>query len=311
MPSTQPIIQVEHLYKTYGSTRAVDDVSFEVRTGEIFVLIGPNGAGKTTTVEILGGLHRADSGSVRVLGLDPIAQGAQLRQRVGIQLQQAALPDKIKVWEAIDLYASFYPHPIDWRPLLEAWGLAEKRNASFISLSGGQRQRLFIALALVNDPELVFLDELTTGLDPQARHATWDLIRDIRRQGKAVVLVTHFMDEAEKLADRVGVIDHGKLVALDTPRSLIQGLNAEARVTFSSSNGFNLDDLRSIPGVTRVARDGDQVTVFGQNLPGKPSLLLEVAEALNQQGYTPTDLANQQPNLEDVFLTLTGHKMRE
>ncbi len=311
MASKPTVIQVENLVKTYGTTRAVDGISFEVHAGEIFGMIGPNGAGKTTTVEIMSGLRTPDRGNVRVLGLDPQKQGDALRQRTGVQLQQASLPDAIKVWEALDLFASFYNNTRDWRPLLETWGLVEKRRAAFSTLSGGQRQRLFIALALVNDPELVFLDELTTGLDPQARLATWDLIRGIRAQGKTVVLVTHFMDEAEKLCDRVAIVDHGKIAALDTPRGLIQGLGVEARVCFTSLNGFEPASLLAVPGVSRAIREGDQVTVFGKNTPGAPSLLLEVAAALNAQGQSTDDLHSEQASLEDVFLALTGHKIRD
>jgi ABC-2 type transport system ATP-binding protein len=311
MDTNQPIIHVELLCKTYGATRAVDQVSFDVQPGEIFGVIGPNGAGKTSMVEILAGMRKPSSGSVRVLGLDPQRQVEELRQRTGIQLQQAALPDQMRVWEALDLFSSFYRHSRNWRPLLERWGLVEKRNAAFASLSGGQKQRLFIALALVHDPELVFLDELTTGLDPQARRTTWDLVREIRAQGKTVVLVTHFMDEAEKLCDRVAIVDQGRLMALNTPRQLIEKLSAETRVQFTTSNGFNPAELRGIPGVTRAVREGDQVTVFGQSLPGQHSLLLQVAMALGNLGLAPADLHTEQATLEDVFIALTGKKIRD
>lgn len=311
MDTQLTVIQVEHLSKTYGSTRAVEDVSFEIQRGEIFGIIGPNGAGKTTTVEILAGLRRPSSGSVRVLGLDPQRQVDALRQRTGVQLQSAALPDQIHVWEALDLFASFYRHAIPYQPLLETWGLAEKRNATFASLSGGQKQRLFIALALVNDPELVFLDELTTGLDPQARRSTWDLVRTIRAQGKTVVLVTHFMDEAEKLCDRVAIVDQGRLIALDTPHQLIENLHAESRVKFTTLNGFNPATLTNIPGVTRAIREGDQVHVFGASLPGKPSLLLQVASTLGELGLSPADLRTEQATLEDAFIALTGKHLRD
>jgi ABC-2 type transport system ATP-binding protein len=309
MNSEQPVIHVEHLLKTYGSITAVDDVSFDVQPGEIFGIIGPNGAGKTTIVEILAGMREPGSGQVRVLDLDPQRQAGELRQRSGIQLQSAALPDKIRVWEALDLFASFYHRAPDYRPLLKIWGLSEKRNATFDSLSGGQQQRLFIALALVNDPELVFLDELTSGLDPQARRSTWDLVREIRARGKTVVLVTHFMDEAEKLCDRIAIIDQGKLVALNTPQNLIDSIHSETRVQFTVSNGYDPANLGNIPGVTRAVRDGDWVTIFGANLPGKPSLLLQVASALGEAGIAPADLRTEQTTLEDVFITLTGKQM--
>jgi ABC-2 type transport system ATP-binding protein len=228
-----PIIQVEGLRKVYGATVAVDNISFVVQEGEIFGMVGPNGAGKTTTIECLEGLRKPDAGTVRVLGVDPQREGQSLCLRVGMQLQQSNLPDRMKVWEALDLYASFYPRAADWKELLAQLGLEEKRNTPFSKLSGGQKQRLFIALALLPNPQLVFLDELTTGLDPQARHAIWDLVRDVRARGKTVLLSTHFMEEAERLCDRVAILDHGKIVALDTPAALIHGLEAEERVIFN------------------------------------------------------------------------------
>ena len=300
------VIHVEHLHKTYGTFTAVEDISFEVHAGEIFGIIGPNGAGKTTTTEMIEGLRRPDRGSVRVLGLDPQTQGNELRQRIGVQLQQAVLPAKIKVWEALDLFASFYRRAIDWRLLLDQWHLSEKRNATFDSLSGGQKQRLFIALALVNDPEIVFLDELTTGLDPQARRETWEHVRAIRERGKSIVLVTHFMDEAERLCDRIGIIDQGRFVALDTPLNLIQGLSAENRVRFSLNHGFDPALLRSVSGVSRVAREGEEIVVYGSG-----PLMAHVAAALAEYNLAPADLRAEQPNLEDVFLALTGHTIRD
>ncbi len=304
--SNTSVITVEHLHKTYGDVTAVEDVSFEVHAGEIFGLIGPNGAGKTTTTEMIEGLRQPDRGTVRVLDLDPQTQGNELRQRTGIQLQQAVLPEKIKVWEALDPFASFYRHALDWHSLLEHWHLSEKRNASFGSLSGGQKQRLFIALALVNDPEVVFLDELTTGLDPQARRETWEHIRTIRERGKSVVLVTHFMDEAERLCDRIGIIDHGQIVALDTPLNLIRSLSVENRVRFSLNHGFDPSLLKSITGVSRVAREGDEIVVYGSG-----PLMAHVAATLAEHDLAPTDLRAEQPNLEDVFLALTGHAIRD
>ena len=226
MSTAREVVSVRDLRKSYGATRAVDGVSFDVRGGEVFGIVGPNGAGKTTTVECLIGLRGPDSGSVRVLGLDPRVNARELRLRSGVQLQGAALPEGIRVWEALALFASLYPRPADWRELLRDWGLEEKRNARFSSLSGGQRQRLFVALALVNRPEIVFLDELTSGLDPQARRASWDMVDGLRARGTTVVLVTHAMEEAEALCDRVAIIDHGQVVALDTPRRLIDSLAA-------------------------------------------------------------------------------------
>jgi len=298
------VIEVERLKKSYGSTVAVDDVSFNVIEGEIFGLLGPNGAGKTTTVECLQGLRRADEGRLRVLGLDPQSQAGQLRALMGSQLQESALPDRIKVWEALDLFASFTSSPADWTNLLQQWGLAEKRNASFASLSGGQRQRLFIALALVNNPKVVFLDEMTAGLDPAARRSAWDLIRAIRDGGATVVLVTHFMDEAENLCDRLAIVDHGKIAALDTPRGLVTRYAGEVRVTFSTDQA-DLSWLREVPNVREVKRHEAVVDVTGVG----PVAVL-VAAALVQHGIEPPDLRTEQATLEDVFLKLTGPGMR-
>jgi ABC-2 type transport system ATP-binding protein len=217
------IIEVTKLHKRYGNQVAVHDVSFTVERGEIFGIVGPNGAGKTTTVESIEGLRFTDGGTVRVLGLDPQSphDRAEVRRRVGIQLQESQLPDRLKVWEALDLYGSFYPEPADWQRLMTDMGLADRRNTVYSKLSGGQKQRLSIALALVGDPEIAILDELTTGLDPQARRDTWEVIRQIRDRGVTVVLVTHYMDEAERLCDRLAVIDAGHIVALDTPAALV------------------------------------------------------------------------------------------
>lgn len=300
----QAVITVENLRKTYGSLVAVEDISFEVLEGEIFGIIGPNGAGKTTTVECLQGLRTPDGGAMRVLGLDPRTQAQQLRHVIGSQLQQSALPDRIKVSEALDLFASFAPRALPRDTLLEQWGLADRANAAFGNLSGGQKQRLFIALAFVNDPRLVFLDELTQGLDPQARRVTWDLIRDIREHGKTVVLVTHFMDEAETLCDRVAIIDHGRLVALDTPHGLIDSIDGTTRVQFTTESE-ELPELASVPGVDNIQRHGSRVTVEGTG----PVLAL-VAARLVQHGIVPTDLRAERPTLEDAFIALTGRSLR-
>jgi len=294
------VIEVEGLRKTYGSVAAVDGVSFEVAEGEIFGLLGPNGAGKTTTVECLQALRRADSGRMRVLELDPQSEAHELRRRIGSQLQDSALPDRIRVWEALDLFASFVPGGSDPETLIEQWGLADKRKAAFSSLSGGQRQRLFVALALVSNPEVVFLDEMTAGLDPAARRVAWDLIRAIRDRGATVVLVTHFMDEAEQLSDRLAVMDRGRIVALDTPQGLIAEHAEGIRVIFSTDHA-DLSWLEAVSHVGRVTRRGPRVEVEGSG----PVLAL-VAAALVDHGITPSDLRVEQPTLEDVFLSLTG-----
>jgi ABC-2 type transport system ATP-binding protein len=217
-----PVIAVSHLRKSYGSTVAVDEVSFDVQEGEIFGLIGPNGAGKTTTMECVEGHRKPDRGVIEVLGLDPRRDASELRQRIGVQHQEAQLQKRIKVWEAIDLWSTLYSGTVDAEALLAALGLAAKRNAWFMTLSGGQKQRLFVALAMIHDPEVIFLDELTTGLDPQARHAIWGLVRGIRERGKTVVLSTHLMEEAERLCDRVAIIEHGRVIELGTPAALVE-----------------------------------------------------------------------------------------
>ena len=306
MNEPSAVIQVENLTKTYGSTTAVSGLSFCVQRGEIFGIVGPNGAGKTTTMECLAGLRRATSGQLSVLGLDPARQERELRKRVGVQLQQAALPEDLKVWEALDLFATIYHRPDGWQKLMKTWGLEEKRNARFGTLSGGQKQRLFIALSLVNDPELVFLDEITTGLDPQARRSTWDLIEKLREHGKTVVLVTHFMDEAERLCDRVAIIDHGSLVALNTPRALIENLHAETRIIFSADKQETYLWLNNVPEVSAVERQNGSVVVTGSG-----PVLARVASALAEHGIVPGDLRSQQATLEDVFLALTGSAIRD
>jgi ABC-2 type transport system ATP-binding protein len=304
------IVQVDGLRKTYGNTVAVDGVSFEVREGEIFGMVGPNGAGKTTTIECLEGLRKPSEGTLRVLGVDPALENRVIRERVGMQLQQSNLPDRMKVWEALDMYASFYPKAVDWKTLLAQLGLEEKRNTPFSKLSGGQKQRLFIALALLPDPQLIFLDELTTGLDPQARHAIWDLIRDVRERGMTVILTTHFMEEAERLCDRIAILDHGRIVALDTPSALIRGLEAEERVVFSVDGTLPSGFEKALSSAARLEVQKERVIVHGRN-GRNASLVSEVVSLLSAQGIQFRDLRTEQPNLEDVFLNLTGHEMRE
>jgi ABC-2 type transport system ATP-binding protein len=301
------IIQVENLRKVYGSVVAIDDISFEVAQGEIFGMVGPNGAGKTTTIECIEGLRSLTKGLIRVLGLDPRKEKYALLPRIGIQLQQAALQDRIKVWEALDLYTSLYRRTADWRKLLEQMGLAEKRKAPFAKLSGGQKQRLFIALALLNDPEVVFLDELTTGLDPQARRTMWDMVREIRDRGKTIFLITHFMEEAERLCDRVVIVDHGRIIALDTPEKLIDNLGAENRVVFTTDGKPNLERLKVLPGVSHVDVIGGRVIVAGSG----ETLLSGVVNVLSSNGFRYHDVHTEQPTLDDVFLKLTGRAIRD
>jgi ABC-2 type transport system ATP-binding protein len=303
-----PVIQVSAVRKTYGRTIAVEEASFEVNKGEIFGLIGPNGAGKTTTMECIEGLRKPDSGSIAVLGLDPFRQVYKLQDRIGVQLQQAQLQKRIKVWEAIDLWASLYnKKPSDAERLLEQLGLADKRNTWFMNLSGGQKQRLFIALALINDPEVVFLDELTTGLDPQARRAIWDLIRDIRDRGKTVFLTTHLMEEAERLCDRVAIMEHGRIIDIDTPAALVARHCPERTVVLSTAAAIDAEPFRSIPNVESVTCNGNEFTICGRG----DDLVSAVIHCLSEHRIRVTDFRAILPNLEDVFLKLTGRSIRE
>jgi len=305
---TSPVVvQVEGIRKTYGRAVAVDGVSFEVRQGEIFGLIGPNGAGKTTTMECVEGLRRPDRGSISVLGLDPVRHAYKLQNRIGVQLQEAQLQKRIKVHEVVSLWASLYEQPIDGARLLEQLGLGEKRQSWFMTLSGGQKQRLFIALALINDPELVFLDELTTGLDPQARRAIWELVRGIRSRGKTVFLTTHLMEEAERLCDRVAILDHGCIVDIGTPAELIRRHCPEQSAMIVTDSPGAEDQFRSIPDVDSVSRDNLTFTIRGR---GK-TLVTDVIRCLAEHDIRVIDFRTERPTLEDVFLKLTGHSIRE
>jgi len=304
----RPVIQVSGVRKTYGSTVAVDEVSFEVNDGEIFGLIGPNGAGKTTTMECIEGLRTPDRGTISVLGLDPFRHVYKLQDRIGVQLQQAQLQKRIKVWEAVDLWASLYrKKAIDAAHLLEQLGLTDKRNTWFMNLSGGQKQRLFIALALINDPEVVFLDELTTGLDPQSRRAIWDLVRGIRERGKTVFLTTHLMEEAERLCDRVAIIEHGRIIDIDSPQKLIDRHCPERTVVLVTSDPSAGERFRAIPVVESVICTGMRFTIRGRG----DDLVAEVIHCLSENRIRVTEFRTILPNLEDVFLQLTGHSIRE
>jgi len=304
----RPIIQVSAVRKTYGSTVAVDEVSFEVNDGEIFGLIGPNGAGKTTTMECIEGLRRPDRGAISVLGLDPFRDVYELQERIGVQLQQAQLQKRIKVWEAVDLWASLYrKKAIDGERLLEQLGLIEKRNAWFMTLSGGQKQRLFIALALINNPEVVFLDELTTGLDPQSRRAIWDLVRGIRERGKTVFLATHLMEEAERLCDRVAIIEHGRIIDIDRPANLVNRHCPERTIVLSTDDRTAEERFRAVPRVDEVIRSDSQYTIRGRG----DDLVTAVIHCLSENQTRVTDFRTILPNLEDVFIKLTGHSIRD
>jgi ABC-2 type transport system ATP-binding protein len=303
-----PVIRVSGCRKTYGSLVAVDDVSFDVLDGEIFGLIGPNGAGKTTTMECIEGLRRPDRGSISVLGLDPVRDVYALQERIGVQLQQAQLQKRIKVWEAVDLWASLYRRSrSDGDRLLDQLGLADKRDAWFMTLSGGQKQRLFIALALINDPDVVFLDELTTGLDPQSRRTIWELVRGIRSRGKTVFLTTHLMEEAERLCDRVAIIDHGRIIDVDSPGRLIARHCPQRTVELWCDDRQAEARFGQIACADRVTSDGGRVTIQGRG----DNFVSDVIHCLSEHRIRVTDFRTILPTLEDVFLIVTGHSIRD
>jgi ABC-2 type transport system ATP-binding protein len=303
-----PVIRVSGCRKTYGSTVAVDEVSFDVYDGEIFGLIGPNGAGKTTTMECVEGLRKPDRGTISVLGLDPVRDVYRLQERIGVQLQQAQLQKRIKVWEAVHLWASLYRRPpADGDRLLDQLGLSDKRNAWFMTLSGGQKQRLFIALALVNDPDVVFLDELTTGLDPQSRRTIWDLVRGIRARGKTVFLTTHLMEEAERLCDRVAIIDHGRIVDIDTPARLVAKHCPERTIEVATAGPDAEAHFRRIASVDAIERHDQRYVIRGRG----EDFVADVIECLSEHRIRATDFRTLLPTLEDVFLTVTGHSIRD
>jgi ABC-2 type transport system ATP-binding protein len=298
------IIEVSNLHKRYGDKVAVDDVSFAVERGEIFGILGPNGAGKTTTVECLSGLRTPDRGTASVLGLHPRKDRDQLRERLGVQLQESELPDQLRVREALDLFSSFYAAPASVDGLIDDLGLAEKRNTPFKKLSGGQKQRLSVALALVGNPEIAVLDELTTGLDPQARRDTWSLIEQVRDRGVTIVLVTHFMEEAERLCDRLAVIDAGRVVALDTPAGLVARVTDEQRIRFRPSSPLDDELLSSLPEVTKVRRTGPVIEVTGSG-----NVLHAVTSVLARQQIVAHELRVDQASLDDAFVELTGRPL--
>jgi ABC-2 type transport system ATP-binding protein len=298
------VIEVKNLRKVYRDHVAIEDVSFSVEQGEIFGILGPNGAGKTTTVEIIEGLRVPDGGSVSVLGLDPHKDAEALRTRVGIQLQESELPDRLRVIEALEMYASFYPNAVSPEKLLTDWNLQDKRKSFFKDLSGGQKQRLFIALALVGSPEFVVLDELTTGLDPQARRDTWKHIEDVRASGVTVLLVTHFMEEAERLCDRLAVFDGGRIVAIDTPAGLVARVDSEQRLRFRLPLDFDETRLTSLPDVVDVTRQGEQIVVTGND-----NVLNSVTSLLAREQVIARELRVEQASLDDAFVALTGRKL--
>jgi ABC-2 type transport system ATP-binding protein len=303
-----PVIQVSGLRKTYGRIVAIDDVSFEVTDGEIFGLLGPNGAGKTTTMECVEGVRAPDRGTVSVLGFNPRRDAYKLQRRIGVQLQQAQLQKRIKVWEAVDLWATLYRKKrADGYRLLDQLGLGDKRYARFMTLSGGQRQRLFVVLALINDPDVVFLDELTTGLDPQARRACWDLVRGIRARGKTVFLTTHLMEEAERLCDRVAIIEHGRVIEIDSPERLVARHTPERTVVLVTEDARAAETFRRLSRVEEVTVSGSRYTIRGAG----EDLVTNVIRCVSEHGITVTDFRTILPTLEDVYLKLTGHSIRD
>jgi ABC-2 type transport system ATP-binding protein len=301
-----PVIEVQNLRKAYRDHVAVHDVSLSIDKGEIFGICGRNGAGKTTTVECIGGLRSADSGAISVLGLDPVGDRAEVRRAVGIQLQASELPEKLRVSEAVELFAAFYPDPADPDELIERWGLGEKRKTAFGKLSGGQKQRLSIVLALVGNPRVAILDELTTGLDPQARRDTWASIEQIRDAGVTVVLVTHFMEEAERLCDRIAIVDAGRVIATDTPDGLVRSLPDGQRLRFRPSADFPDELLTDLPEVHALQRTRGAVEVSGHG-----DLLQAVTSALADRQVLAVDLRLDQPTLDDAFVALTGRSAAE
>jgi ABC-2 type transport system ATP-binding protein len=305
-PAKDAAIEVSHLRKTYGPVVAVDDVSFSVAEGEIFGILGPNGAGKTTTVECVIGLRTPDAGLIRVMGLEPHRDREDLHAIVGAQLQASALPARLTVGEILDLFHSFYRHPADLEEITGSLGLAEKKNSDYQSLSGGLKQRLSIALALIGNPRVAVLDEMTTGLDPQARRDTWQLIEQVRDRGVTIILVTHYMDEAERLCDRVALVDRGRIVAIDTPEGLADRAGVAKRVCFVPSAPFDDRLLTGVPGVRSVEHDGEHVVVTGSG-----ELANTVILTLAAAGVTATDLRLDSANLEDAFVQMTGRHLHE
>ncbi len=306
-------IACEHVTKRYADVTAVDDVSLNVEAGEIFGLIGPNGAGKTTLIEMMESLRRPDSGRITVHGLDPTREPGPLREEIGLQLQATSVQPNMKVKEAVLLFARLYRHPIaEPLALLEVLSLRDKADSQFRKLSGGQKQRVAIALALVNDPKVVFFDEISTGLDPQARRGMWDLVRDIRGRGKTVFLTTHYMEEAEALCDRVAIIDHGRIIALDAPANLVKSLKADVKIRFSVSGGDRRPaepaDFASLLAVTRTERSGGEFVLYTADDAATLQALIRLA---GDRDFRVNDIRTESPNLDDVFLTLTGKGIRE
>jgi ABC-2 type transport system ATP-binding protein len=304
------VVSCEHVVKSYGDIVAVNDVSFSIEEGEVFGLVGPNGAGKTTLIEMIESLREPDSGAIRVLGLNPADQADELKEKIGVQLQTTSIQPNIKVREAVKLFASLYRQPLGHpEELLKTLSLEDKADSRFRKLSGGQKQRVAIALALVNDPAVLFFDEITTGLDPQARRNMWGLVKDIKSQGKTIFLTTHYMEEAEELCDRVGIIDHGKIIALDTPKGLVSNLDAESKVLFKVEGREVADtEFAGLPAVSRVEKIEDGFVLYTKD---ENATLQELVRFADRQGFKLGNIRTEIPNLDDVFLAMTGRELRE
>jgi ABC-2 type transport system ATP-binding protein len=303
-----PILQVENLVKSYGDVQAVRGVSFTVEEGEVFGLLGPNGAGKTSTVEILEGLRDLDAGRVSVCGLDPQRDSQALKHEIGAALQSTSLPDKLRVMEALRLFAGFYKRRRNPEELLKRFGLEEKRNAFYSQLSGGQKQRLALAMALVNDPKVLFFDEPTAGLDPQVRREIYDIIEELKHEKKTIVMTTHYIEEAERLCDRVAIVDHGKVVALGTPRELKSRAGSATRIEVRLSKPETDAALKSLEGAAD-ARVVDGTYVIHSNRP--PQTIVSLVKYLEAQGNELVSLEIASPSLEDVFIEMTGRRLRD
>jgi ABC-2 type transport system ATP-binding protein len=304
----EPVISVANLCKCYGDVKAVDGVSFTVGRGEVFGMLGPNGAGKTTTIEILEGLREPDSGAASVLGMDVTKHASAIKQRIGVQLQSVALFPRLTVTELLDLFGTFFAHHVPTKQLIHDLDLGERANARSMNLSGGQQQRLSIALALVNDPELVFLDEPTTGLDPAARRSLWDLVKRLQSEGKSVMLTTHYMEEAAELCDRVAIMDHGHILEIGTVQELIRRRFKERAVFFDTNPKLPTETLTRLGGVTHASQENGQTVLYSANVAGTIGELLALADSVSSE---PRNLGIRQATLEDVFLDLTGRALRD
>jgi ABC-2 type transport system ATP-binding protein len=302
------VVRVRDLTKRYGDLIAVNGVSFQIREGEIFGLLGPNGAGKTTTVELVEGLRKPDSGFIEVCGINVSSGIDKVKEFIGVQLQTSTLYDRIRIGEVVNLFGGYYQKSLPTAQILDEVSLNDKKDSFVEGLSGGQRQRLALALALVNDPEILFLDEPTTGLDPQARRNVWDIVERLREQGKTIILTTHYMEEAERLCDRIGIMNQGKIIALDAPRDLIANQNLESAIELITSNGVGTEFFHKLPNVSNITQDGDRFILHTKEAS---RILTELIRLSEGDGLSLETISVRRATLEDVFLELTGKKLRE